>query len=733
MAAANRGSSSRVTGSRMVGPRGPSYAGRMGEPIELHTPRTRYRFAPTASGSGLLLLGWGAADSESTDAALEPPLLPGFDTEEDVLPHEFGVAGTRHVLESELIVQREDRRDGALVRMVGEPRRAPTDDGELVTCELRDDAVGLAVELSWRVSTRHDVIVRRATIRNVGDAALTLARVLTGAFSLPLPSGAVVDALAGGWCEEFTPTRIVLPRGTWSMGSRQGLTSHLWAAVATLSDPAAGAGGCWSVALAWSGSWRLDVHASPREGWVRVAAGVHDETPILLEPGESFICPELLGLWAPDADAAARAWHAFAHAELLRDVDAGRRPITYNSWYATEFDVRCDQQIDLARRAAGLGCEMFVLDDGWFAGRRDDTAGLGDWMADPAAFPEGLAPLIDTVHGLGMRFGLWVEPEAVSPDSDLYRAHPDWIHRSPDREPVTIRNQYVLDLGRPQVEAWALDTLRRLLRATGVDHLKWDMNRALTDACRAHDQHGREASVQHTRAYHRLLDTLSVEFPDVTIEACSGGGARLAASVLERSDVVWPSDETGPRDRLAIQHGFLSVYPAAVMSSWVTDLDGHRDAAPASLTYRFCVAMCGVLGIGVDLSSWSAEDDAVARTMIALYADIRPVVLGGEVQRHGDPGAHGYAVEYVGPEEDPRSVVFVFGRPGVSDPVSLRLWGGQSGPNASVDRPRPLGPWDRASGPSASVESTGGSAHWAGDALVVELDPETGAAVVVLG
>lgn len=269
---------------------------------------------------------------------------------------------------------------------------------------------------------------------------------------------------------------------------------------------------------------------------------------------------------------------------------------------------------------------------------------------------------------------MWVEPEGVNPDSDLYRAHPEWIHRSPGREPVTIRNQYVLDLGRPEVEAWALRTLRRLV-GLGVDHLKWDMNRAITDGVRAGDSHGREAVLQHTRAYLRILDALRREFPALTVEACAGGGARIAAPVLARSDVVWPSDETGPRDRLVIQHGFLSVYPAAAMSSWVTDAVGHRYPKPASLVFRFCVAMSGVLGVGADLRGWSPTDDDTARAMIALYREVRGVVLGGEVHRHGDPAEHGYAVEYDGAPGHDRAVVFVFGRPGRGEPVALRLRG----------------------------------------------------------
>lgn len=682
----------------------------MGDPVQLHTRSTTYRIAPTASGSGLRQCGWGPR-GDTPDLPGEPS-LPGFDTADDLIPHEFAVGGTRHVLESELLVRRTDRCDGARVRLVGGPHWEDTADTQALTYVLADTAAGVRVELTWRVSARHDVVVRGARVTNTGAGTLTLARAFTGAFNLPLPGGAVVDALSGQWCAEFTPTRIVLPRGTWSMGSRQGLTSHLWAPVVTVSDPSDAAAGCWSVAVAWSGSWQLDVHATSRAGWVRVAGGIHPETPITLRPGETFVAPELLGLWASDPDAAARAWHDHARADLLR-AGQERRPVSYNSWFATGFDVRCDQQRELARRAASLGCELFVLDDGWFAGRRGDDAGLGDWTPDPVAFPDGLGPLVDEVHAAGMRFGLWVEPEGVNADSELYRAHPDWIHRSPHREPVTIRNQFVLDLGRPQVEAWVLATLRRLV-AQGVDHLKWDMNRALTDAVRPGDIHGREAALEHTRAYHRILTALRTEFGDLTVEACAGGGARIAAPVLARSDVVWPSDETGPRDRLAIQHGFLSAFPATVMSSWVTDVAGHRDPAPASLTYRFCVAMCGVLGVGADPRGWSEAEVATARRLIALYKGIRPVVLAGAVYRHGDPRDHGYAVEYAGAPGDPRAVVMVFGRPDAATPVMLR-------PRAAGAATHPR------------LAATGASAAWVGDRLRVELDADTGAGVIVLG
>ena len=277
-------------------------------------------------------------------------------------------------------------------------------------------------------------------------------------------------------------------------------------------------------------------------------------------------------MYAPDGhNGVRRRWHDYQRNWLARDLDVTRRPIVYNSWYATRFDVQPDQQLALADRAAELGAEVFVVDDGWFAGRTSDRSGLGNWWPDPVKFPDGLDPLISGVLARGLRFGIWVEPEAVSPDADILAEHPDWIYRAGDRPLVTVRNQYVLDFGRRAVLEWTEDWLRRLLNDRRITYLKWDMNRPITDGGRPGDRQSRQWAVQHTQGYYRVTRMLRTDFPDVTIEACSGGGGRIDSAVLGLSDVVWPSDETGPRDRLAIQHGFLSVYGPHVMSSWVTD------------------------------------------------------------------------------------------------------------------------------------------------------------------
>ncbi len=349
-------------------------------------------------------------------------------------------------------------------------------------------------------------------------------------------------------------------------------------------------------------------------------------------------------------------------------VGLEHRPIVYNSWYATTFDVRPEQQLALADRAAALGVEAFVIDDGWFAGRDDDRGGLGDWWPDERKFPDGLDPLITGVLERGMRFGIWVEPEAVSPRSRLYEAHPDWVYRAGDRPLITIRNQYVLDFGRPEVVEWAKDWLRDLLSDSRITYLKWDMNRPVTDGGRPGDLHGREWAIQHAEGYLEVMRMLRDEFPHVTVEACSGGGGRIDAAVLAVSDVVWPSDETGPRDRLAIQHGFLSAYSPHLMSSWVTDQPDRLENEPASLEFRFLVSMAGVLGIGADLGAWTPAQLAVAADLVERYREVRDTVHTGRVELHGSPADPVYAVEYGRPDQ---TVIFVFGRESRPDDVAV--------------------------------------------------------------
>ncbi|MFC7624191.1 alpha-galactosidase [Microlunatus sp. GCM10028923] len=620
-----------------------------------------YRVGLAPDDLGPVLLSWTDPGAEA--AEVEWPVAGGWDLSADVLPLEYAVLGTRQRQTSELIVDHGDGLIGA--RMVWDS------DGELISHGTRTtlrvhavDTTGrLDLELRITADTEHDVIAKRVVITNVGRRRLTLPRAFAPAWDLPLPEPPMIDFLAGDWAREFGTHRVTLPAGTFTIGSRQGVTSHSYAPVLAVGTSA---GPGFGVALAWSGSWRLAAEVVPGSGRVRIAGGVDDETCVItLDPGETYATPEILAVRAPEGVAGLPGrWHDHQRRVLSRDIGPAHRPIVYNSWYATEFDVRPEHQAALAEVAAELGAEVFVVDDGWFAGRTSDRAGLGDWTPDPAKFPHGLDPLITSVTGLGMRFGIWVEPEAVNPDSDLYRAHPDWVYRAGDRPLVTVRNQYLLDFGRPEVVAWCEQTLRTLLADHRISYLKWDMNRPVSDGGRPGDDHGRQWPVQHVEGYHRVLRMLREEFGHVTVEACSSGGGRIDAAVLALTDVVWTSDETGPRDRLAIQHGFLSAYGPHLMSSWVTDQPDHRDPEPVSLEFRFLVAMAGVLGVGSDLLAWTAGERARAAELIKLYRELRATTQTGRVERHGEPADPFYAVEY---GTGDRSVILVYGRPGRPD------------------------------------------------------------------
>lgn len=331
---------------------------------------------------------------------------------------------------------------------------------------------------------------------------------------------------------------------------------------------------------------------------------------------------------------------------MIPDADE-HRPVLYNSWEATEFDISEEQQGALARRAAAMGVELFVVDDGWFGARTSDRAGLGDWTPNPDRFPAGLKPLADEVHALGMQFGIWVEPEMVNPDSELYRAHPDWVQFQPGRKRTELRNQLVLNLAREDVQEYLWEQLDTLLSSAPIDYVKWDFNRCFTDAGWPGEAYPQRLWVDHVHALYRLLDRLRAAHPGVAFESCSGGGGRIDLGIMARTDQVWTSDNTDPLDRLAIQHGFSQVHPARTMAAWVTDSPNVQlNGRVSSLRFRFVSAMAGVLGVGGDLTRWSDEELAEARTWVELYKEIRPVVQGGDLHRLRAPEGGLSAVQY---------------------------------------------------------------------------------------
>ncbi|ARP73286.1 alpha-galactosidase [Streptomyces pluripotens] len=517
--------------------------------------------------------------------------------------------------------------------------------GEL---RLRFDDGGLGITLHYRM--RGDVVERWVTLANGGHTGVELLRADAATWTLPDREGWRLSQLHGRWAAESRLVTSALTYGEKVIGSRRGHTGHQhlpWVALDT--DATEEHGEVYGCALGWSGSWRIAVAQLP-DARVQITggAGYDDSGLLLLRSGESYTTPVFAGLWSGGGfGGASRTWHAYQRAHIIPDAERDR-PVLFNSWEATGFDICEEQQAALARRAAGIGVELFVVDDGWFGARTSDRAGLGDWTAAPDRFPRGLKPLADQVHGLGMQFGVWVEPEMVNPDSDLYRAHPDWVQYQMGRKRTELRNQLVLNLAREDVQEYLWEQLDALLSSAPIDYVKWDFNRCFTDAGWPGEPYPQHLWVDHVRALYALVDRLRAAHPAVAFESCSGGGGRIDLAVMSRTDQVWTSDNTDPLDRLVIQYGFSQIHPARVMAAWVTDSPNTQlNGRVSTLRFRFVSAMAGVLGVGGDLVRWSAEELAEARLWVELYKRIRPVVQRGELYRLRPPTGGLSAVQYV--------------------------------------------------------------------------------------
>ncbi|WP_200304190.1 alpha-galactosidase [Streptomyces adelaidensis] len=608
-------------------------------------PRSSYALRLTEDDE-LLHLHWGPrialADAEELAARQQLPYWP-FEAPVDG-HEEYPVEGGPRFTRPALSVHTDQRRGTEWTFQAYEA------DGDELRLRFSDD--GLGITLHYRM--RDDVIERWVTLANEGPA-VELLRADSATWTLPpRDENWRLSQLHGRWAAESRLVRGDLTYGEKVIGSRRGHTGHQhlpWVALDT--DATEERGEVYGCALGWSGSWRIAVAQLP-DARVQITGGAgYDESGLLrLEPGGSFTTPVFAGLWHDGGfGGASRAWHTYQRAYVIPDADQDR-PVLFNSWEATEFDISEEQQGTLARRAAAIGVELFVVDDGWFGARTSDRAGLGDWTPNPDRFPKGLKPLADYVHALGMQFGIWVEPEMVNPDSELYRAHPDWAQFQPGRKRTELRNQLVLNLAREDVQEYLWEQLDALLSSAPIDYVKWDFNRCFTDAGWPGEPYPQKLWVEHTHAFYALLDRVRAAHPGVAFESCSGGGGRIDLGVMARTDQVWTSDNTDPLDRLAIQHGFSQIHPARAMAAWVTDSPNNQlNGRASSLRFRFVSAMAGVLGVGGDLTEWSEEELAEARDWVELYKEIRPVVQRGDLYRLRPPTGGLSAVQYVHGDE----------------------------------------------------------------------------------
>ena len=592
-------------------------------------------------GQWAALAAWGPHAVTEGPSTLPPTGTEHFIPRADLEPLEYATRGTRYTTPTELTVTAPDGSDELRPTFTGATQ---TTDG--LDLAFVDVLRSLRLVLHYRMPAGLDVVERWVSVHNDGDTELTLHQHDSAAFVVPTENGAVINYLWGEWNSEFQQASITLRRGRFTIDSHQGITGHSYSPFLSVSD-SEDPSTTWGVQLAWSGSWQMSADVDTT-GQTRIQAGrAPSSLGLRLAPGSSWVSPLAVGACSSEGSAGlARAFHAYQRSLAGERLDLERK-VLYNSWFATEFDVHADQQLELARKAARVGIETFVVDDGWFTGRVDDTAGLGDWEVDPTAFPDGLGSFIADLKDLGLGFGLWIEPEAVSPGSELAAKHPEWILRTAGRDPLLIRNELLLDLSRDDVAGWIWQTLDHLLSSYEISYLKWDANRARLDAG---DQRRDLDGAVVTNLY-KILDRLRADHPDVFVEGCAGGGARVDLGMAARVDTLWPSDNTAPLDRLKIQQGFLTGYAPHLMSSWVTDAEGTHDGRERSLGFRFHVAMAGGLGIGADVSKWTDDQLATAARHVAQYKTIRDVVAHGKVYPLTD------GVQYVGAD---RSVVFVW-------------------------------------------------------------------------
>jgi alpha-galactosidase len=529
--------------------------------------------------------------------------------------------------------------------------------------DMRDTHYDFTVSEYIRVIPELDIYRKRLVLKNTGSGNILVERAYSGSVVLPAGSYDLVH-LSGDWGREFYPRRTRLTSGLKSIFVR-GMKSQQHAPffmARPAGDSQENFGPVWFGAVAWSGNWRIDCEVSRNER-TQISGGINFwDTHWVLEPGGEFETPEMIFGFSDDgAGGASRRMHRYILDHVLPIPNNSQvSEVLYNSWYATTFNINERQQIALAKVAGEIGVELFVVDDAWFKGRNDDRAGLGDWTPDPVKFPKGLGPLIKAVNELGMDFGIWVEPEMVNPNSDLFRAHPDWALYTPHRTAHEGRNQLMLNLAREDVKQYTLDWLDRLLTENNIKFIKWDMNRYMSELGwpEAEPLKRRELRIRYIRNLNEILGTLRRSHPQVVFESCSGGGGRVNLSVLGLTDQVWTSDNTDPGDRLHIQYGFSHAFPAKAMVNWVTDHEWHNKTTP--LEFRFHVAMAGNLGVGSDLGNWSEEDKAVASEMVSLYKSIRHIVQLGDQYRLRDPFSENrMALQFVTRDKN-ESVVFAY-------------------------------------------------------------------------
>ena len=505
-----------------------------------------------------------------------------------------------------------------------------------ILCE--DKVTGLQVILQYGIFDEADVITRSVKVVNTGKEDLYLTKVYSACLDMDNKDFEAIS-LHGSWARERQIETVPVSHGKYSVESIRGESSHQDHPFLALKTKNADQenGEVYAMHFVYSGNFKAQVQ-SDQFDQVRMTMGIHPEDfTWKLKEGESFQAPETVLVYsAQGLGQMTRIFHDFYRNHLIRsEYKNQKRPILINNWEATYFDFDTDKLIAIAKQASALGIEMLVMDDGWFGNRYDDNRALGDWFVNEEKLKGGLKYLVDEVNKLGMKFGIWFEPEMISPDSDLYRAHPDYAIAIPGREPSLCRNQYVLDLTRKEVRDYAYECVAKILRSANIEYVKWDMNRQLSDIGSLElpaDQMG-ELYHRYVLAVYEMQERMMTEFPHLLLENCSGGGARFDPGMLYYSPQIWCSDDTDAIERLKIQEGTALIYPLSTMGAHVSDCPNHTVGRVTPFETRGYVALAGTFGYELDVTKIPESDREQIPAQVAMYHKYNDLVREGDYYR----------------------------------------------------------------------------------------------------
>ncbi len=515
-------------------------------------------------------------------------------------------------------------------------------EADTLEIDLEDAPTRLRVTLRTTLFVDRPAIARSMTLVNGGDAPLTVRCAMSAVLDLP-DAGWHLVTTSGTWARERHVHDRTLVPGRQSVGSLRGASGleHNPLLVLRREHTTEDAGEALGLSVVYSGSFLAEAEVDPFRT-ARLRIGIHPEGfGWHLAPGESFTTPEAIIAWSGDGlGAMSDTFHALYRERLARGPWRDRpRPVVLNNWEATYFDFDHERLVAIAGRARDLGVELFVLDDGWF-GRRDlDNSSLGDWVVDRRKLPGGLEALVRDVRALGLRFGLWIEPEMVSPDSDLFRAHPDWAIGVPGRARTEFRQQLVLDFSRPEVVDHIAEALTSVLSSAPIDYVKWDMNRNITEPWTPSLPADRQGELFHRYilGVYELYRRLTTRFPDILFESCASGGGRFDPGLLAFAPQAWTSDDTDAVERLRIQWGSSLAYPVSSMAAHVSAVPNHQTGRITPLATRAAVAMFGVFGYELDPTAMGDEEQDEVRRQIAWYVERRELLQRGRFLRLRSP------------------------------------------------------------------------------------------------